>query len=257
MEYYTRYPCEEVQSILKIIVLTQFNEHDYRHRKGCFKKTDECRFTFPKKIQTDNEIVVDWSSEPTKWFSIVDGEQDTLCYPFTMQTKRHVSDLFLNTNNPIVSNIFGYNNNVTMGNRNCIYYVTLYNTKGNQDEEHFPFLKHCTALAKRIRRLREERNKIEEQFRNNGEIGNITQDQDFSIGLGHVLSGIMAHLSSTVISATMAWNLVNKESRFQFSHEFSQILLSQFESWLREGDIHFCYEVDFILIFTAERKFGK
>jgi hypothetical protein len=49
MEYYTRYPCEEVQRILKIIVLTQFNEHDYRHRKGCFKKTDECRFTFPEK----------------------------------------------------------------------------------------------------------------------------------------------------------------------------------------------------------------
>jgi hypothetical protein len=52
---------------------------------------------------------------------IVDGEQDTLCYPFTMQTKRHVSDLFLNTNNPIVSNIFGNSNNITMGNRNCIY----------------------------------------------------------------------------------------------------------------------------------------
>jgi len=32
----------------------------------------------------------------------------------------------LNTNNPVISKIFCYNNNATMGNRNCIYYATLY-----------------------------------------------------------------------------------------------------------------------------------
>jgi hypothetical protein len=37
----------------------------------------------------------------------------------------------------------------------------------------------------------------------------------------------------------VAWHLVNKESRFQFSHEFSHILLSQFESWFKDEDIHF------------------
>jgi hypothetical protein len=47
-----------------------------------------------------------------------------------METKRHVLDLFLNTNNPVISKIFGYNNNIMMGNCNCINYVTLYNTKG-------------------------------------------------------------------------------------------------------------------------------
>ncbi len=145
---------------------------------------------FSKKKQTDNEVVVDLSSEPSKWFSVVDGEQFTLCYPFTMQTKRHVSDLYLNTNNPIVSNIFGYNNNVTMGKRNCIYYVTLYNTKGNQDEGHFPFLKHCTALAKRIRRLRQEGKEIEEQFRNNGEIGNLCKIQIFQLGWAMFCQGL-------------------------------------------------------------------
>jgi len=54
-----------------------------------------------------------------------------------------------------------------------------------------------------------------------------------------VLSGILAHLSSTIINATMAWHLVMKDSRFQFSHVFSQILLSQFESWLLGDDIQF------------------
>jgi hypothetical protein len=69
-----------------------------------------------------------------------------------------------------------------------------------------------------------------------------SQTPNFSIGLGHVLSGIIAHLSSPVISAPMAWHLVNKESRFQFSHEFSHILLSQFESWLKDEDIHFHFQ---------------
>jgi hypothetical protein len=115
----------------------------------------------------------------------------------------------------------------------------LYITKGNQEKEQFPFLKHCTAPAKRIRKLRQEEMEIENQFGNNGEVRTYAQTPNFSIGLGHVLSVIIAHLSSTVISAPMAWHLVNKESRFQFSHKFSHILLSQFESWLKDEDIHF------------------
>jgi len=99
-------------------------------------------------------------------------------------------------------------------------------------------LKHCTVLAKRIRKLRQEEMEIENQFGTNGEVRSYSQTPNFSIGLGHLSSGIIVHLSSTVISATMAWHLVNKEPRFQFSHEFSHILLSQFESWLRDEDIH-------------------
>ncbi len=156
-----------------------------------------------------------------------------------MEPKRCVSDVFLNANNPTVSKIFGYNNNVAMGNQNCIYYVTLYNTKGNQEEEQFPFFEHCTAIVKRIRKLCDKENEIREQIENEGETN--VEDPNFSIGLGHVLSGILAHLSSTVISATMAWYLVLNESRFRFSHEFFHILLSQFESWLVGNDIHFRY----------------
>jgi len=84
---------------------------------------------------------VNWSSEPSKSFSVTYERPFSLYYPFTMESKRHVLDLFLNTNNPVLSKIFGYNNNVMMGNCTCIYYVTLYNTKGNQEEEQFPFLK--------------------------------------------------------------------------------------------------------------------
>jgi hypothetical protein len=185
--------------------------------------------------------------EPTLIFTSKNYQPDykltlPLCFPFTIKSKRHVSDLFLNTNNPVISKIFGYSNNVLIGNRNCIYYVTLYNTKGNQEEEQFPFLKHCTELAKRIRKLRQAEMDIENQFENNGEVRTYAQTPNFSVGLGHVLSGIIAHLSSTVINAPMAWHLVIKESKFQFSHEFSHILLSQFENWLKDKDIHFRFQ---------------
>ncbi len=92
---------------------------------------------------------IDWSAEPSKWFSIIGNPCIKLCHPFTMETERLVCDLYLNTNNPV---IFGYNNNVKMGNWNGIYYVTLYNTKGNQEEDQFLFLKHCTASAKRLQK---------------------------------------------------------------------------------------------------------
>jgi len=142
MEYFNRFKCDEMEKILKSIILFRFNEHDFHHRKGCFKKTEECRFHYPKKLQVENELIIDWTSTPSKWISAIGNSSTKLCYPFTMETKRHIPDLFLNTNNPFVSKIFGYNNNVMMGNRNCIYYVTLYNTKGNQEEEQFPYLKH-------------------------------------------------------------------------------------------------------------------
>jgi hypothetical protein len=34
-----------------------------------------------------------------------------------------------------------------MGSRNCIYYITCYNTKWNQEEDQFPFLRHYTEIA--------------------------------------------------------------------------------------------------------------
>jgi hypothetical protein len=239
MEYFNRHPCFEMERLLLTIVLFRFNEHDFRHRKGCFKKSDECSFSYPRNIQDDYEVKIDWDSEPSIWYNSYGNGTILSCHNFVMEPKRSVSDVFLNTNNSTISKNFGYNNNIAMGNRNCIYYVTVYNTKGNQEEEQFPFLKHCTAIAKRIRKLREKENEIRSQISNEDEIN--MEEPNFSIGLGHVLSGILAHLSSTVISATMAWHLEMKESRFQFSHEFSHILLSQFESWLVGEDINFCY----------------
>ena len=46
------------------IVLNRFNEHEYGHRKGCFKKTTNCRFHYPRTIQESHELKIDFKAEP-------------------------------------------------------------------------------------------------------------------------------------------------------------------------------------------------
>jgi hypothetical protein len=139
MEYYMRYPLQEMEKILKTIVLLHYMTID---TEGDVSRNQmSVDFLIPKISKRKLNY---W------WVGHQNHQNGFL---FQQISQLHIVNLFLNTNNPIISKIFGYNNNVTMGNHNCIYYVTLYNTKGNQDGEQFPFLKHCTALAKRIRRL--------------------------------------------------------------------------------------------------------
>ena len=66
-------------------------------------------------------------------------------------------------------------------------------------------------------------------------------EPNYATGLGHVLSGITAHLWSSIISAHMAWYLVENESHFRFSHDFVTILLSQMEGWLKGEKIQLKY----------------
>lgn len=86
--------------------------------------------------------------------------------------------------------------------------------------EQFSFLKHCTAIAKRIRTLRENHNLLLHEIRNDIGICENSIEPIFSVALGHVLSGIMAHISSSVKCATLAWNLVIEEIRFRFLMNF-------------------------------------
>jgi hypothetical protein len=200
MEYFSRHLNDTLKKMLFTIVLYRFNEHDYRHRKGCFKKTTDCRFHYPRTLQENHELKIDFKAEPSIWYTSYGNGENKTSYPFTMENKRALPDVFLNTNNPIISKVFGFNINVTMGNRNFIYYVTLYNTKGNQEEESFPFLRHCTAIAKHLRKLRNQERETTRDLRNEFDHEDALRIPvpNFKVGLGHVLSGILAHLSSTV-----------------------------------------------------------
>jgi len=200
---------EHTRRLLQLIVLLFFNTHDWHHRKGCFKKSKECRFHIPHKPQEQLSITIDDQTtthvdSKTKWF-LHDGLHYSVC-AYDILPKRQPWDVFVNTNNPIVSRIIGYNNNICMGSINTLYYCTLYTSKSNQEDETLPYIKALEAVSKRIKRIQE-----------NDSESNLSTRQ---IGLRHLLSGINSHLSSCVVSATMAWYLVIHGSRFHFSHEF-------------------------------------
>jgi hypothetical protein len=128
----------------------------------------------------------------------------------------------VNTNNATVSDVFGYNNNVCIGSINTLYYCTLYTSKSNQEDETYPYVKALEAVASRLKRIQE--NESED---------NLSSRQ---VGLRHLLSGISSHISSCVVSATMAWYLVTHGTRFHFSHDLKPLLLSQFEAWYLDNN---------------------
>jgi len=212
--------------LLHLVALLFFNTHDWRHRKGCYKKGNECRFHLPRKpnevfsiqYNTDNVDHLGNNNSTgctSKWYHH-DGTYHNVC-SYEIQSHRKPWDVFVNTNNPTVSNIFGYNNNVCIGSINTLYYCTLYTSKSNQEDETYPYVKALEAVSHRLRRI--EENSTEE---------NLSSRQ---VGLRNLLSGINSHLSSCVVSATMAWYLVVHGSRFHFSHDFKPLLMTQLESW--------------------------
>jgi hypothetical protein len=153
----------------------------------------------------------------SKWYHH-DGSNHYVC-SYDVISKRNPWDVFVNTNNPTVSRIIGYNNNICMGSINTLYYCTLYTSKSNQEDETLPYLKALEAVSRHIKRVQD--NDSEENL------------SSWQVGLRYLLSGINSHLSSCVVSATMAWYLVMHGSRFHFSHEFKPLLLSQIEDWCK------------------------
>jgi hypothetical protein len=212
--------------LLDLISMLFFNTHDWRHRKGCFKKSNECRFHIPQQPCTsltfhfgegcEEELLSDDpSSSFSKWYHL-DGSYHNVC-SYDVLSKRDPWDVFVNTNNPTVTGLFGYNNNICMGSINTLYYCTLYTSKSNQEDETYPYVKALEAVSSRLKRVQE-----------NDSENHISPRQ---IGLRHLLSGINSHISSCVVSATMAWYLVKHGTRFHFSHDFKPFLLSQLEAW--------------------------
>ena len=62
----------------------------------------------------------------------------------------------------------------------------------------------------------------------NGDGSPSQNEPSFSEGLSRILSGVMANMSKACISVPMAHFIVcNNGSRFQFSHKFAHLLVSQ------------------------------
>jgi hypothetical protein len=113
----------EMKMLYKLMSLLFFNTHDWKHCKGCFKKSNECRFNIPHK--PSDKLAIEYSenceeklfsdhpsSLVSKWYHH-DGSYHNVC-SYEVLPKRECWDVFVNTNNIIVSELFGYNNNICM-----------------------------------------------------------------------------------------------------------------------------------------------
>lgn len=115
----------------------RMNEHDWKHRKGCFNHGCECRFFFPKQCRQCSEFIEDDSdiSKEMTWRYIDSDTPSKDVYPFSVESKRSVGSQYLNTHNRIVTERFGCNSNLQMGSPRCVFYVVHYSTKSTQKDD--------------------------------------------------------------------------------------------------------------------------
>ncbi len=91
---------------------------------------------------------------------------------------------------------------------------------------------------KRIKRLLEETPDAISEDQSMEFMPQERKEPSFGEGLSRVLSGLNAATTRSVISATMAHLIpCNSGSRFVYSHEFSDILVSQMEATLEGQDV--------------------
>ena len=200
----------------------RFNNHDSAHRPSCFKKGCECRNNLPQDHQVVAQICFDQSNN-IEWL-FVDGTKKKV-NPFKYMPTRSIGDQFMNINNDIASVVLACNTNVTSGDKIRFFYVTMYQSKRNQQEESASYYNICLALSKRI--------KYQDQLQAQQNLQQPIEEDasDYCEGLKRMLSSLYAHSSGNVLSATMAHLLLYQIERFTYSHDFSTIRTKDLIDW--------------------------
>jgi hypothetical protein len=209
----TETPEERVLAEFMTHALT--NLHASSHVKTCFKKGSECRSKVPHRPCLCSKVHF-YDDEPIQWWTWM-GEKEE-CAPFVIESERHLFDVFMNQYHVTLSKILGCNTNVQCGiGGGHLMYVTYYASKSTQAEDKKAYCRVARTLYKRIR--------ITEEDAANG----IDVDNPFQEGYRRLLSSILSHTESAVVSGPMAWFLMRNQSRFLFSHDHAH---TAFESLL-------------------------
>jgi hypothetical protein len=126
--------------------------------------------------------------------------------PFITECQRHKFDVFMNQYHPDLSLALGSNTNVQCGiGGACMYYVTLYVSKSTNTEDKYAYALMARNLYKYIRHREEN-------------VNSLTNGIEFENGARILLTAVLNHTESVVVSAPMAWFLMRNQSRFLFSH---------------------------------------
>ena len=109
------------------IAIRNMNEHDFNHRRQCYKVGKECRAKMPRPSVPGTFFFYDDANESkcVKWRFLEEPMLDS--YPFYIESKRPIGSQYLNTHNRTTSEILACNNNVQMGSARCILRCPLCN----------------------------------------------------------------------------------------------------------------------------------
>jgi len=166
--------------------------------------------------------------ELVPWFGI-DGKA-IMVKPWIVEPKRPMGCQYINTHNMALARVLNCNTNIQIGDPSSIFYTTLYGTKDTQKED-------CEA-PQRVqnvctRKLLKAESEVLDGTRQPDEV----QD-GFVEGLCMMLAAMNAATSRLKVSTVMSHLLVcNGGTRFTFSHDFGNLLVSQLEATLDQKEI--------------------
>ena len=226
------------EKVRQILLHKRFNVHEAFHRHSCFKKDCECRFLFPfttcektyihEDLGEDDENIISWHN--------LDGTTRQMA-PWMIIPKRPMGCQYVNVHNPTISELFSCNTNVQVGDPIHMFYITLYNLKSTQKEDSERSRNITKSIIRRLLRIQDE-----VRAGNHDEVMN---EPDFAEGLCRMLGGMYAATSRYVVSSTMAHLLgCQNGTRFKFSHNFSDLLVTQLEAVLEGNPIDFRLRVN-------------
>ena len=108
---------------------------------------------------------------------------------------------FLKEHSPVLTEVFGANSNLQVGNPAHLFYNTLYTSKNSQNEDQSRYNVIATSIIRRIVRLHQDA-----RIQQDG-----SQDQaDYLEGLCRFLSGMTAAMSKDIVSSRFAENYEDK-----------------------------------------------
>ena len=102
----------------------KYQERAWEDHAMCFKKGAECGFNFGK-LKSDLKLEI--CNEKTEWTKINQKNQYT--QSFDVSTKRFLGDAYMNIHSKACSEILPFNNNVSIGDAQKMYYSSNYSTQ--------------------------------------------------------------------------------------------------------------------------------
>lgn len=201
-----------------------YNLYIFFFAQGC-----ECRGYFPVSASDATEICIDDKMDEVTWYTI-DGNENKV-RPWIVEPKRPMGCQYINTHNEALSRTLNCNTNVQIGDPSSIFYTTLYTTKDNQKED-------CEAPQRVQNICTRQLLKAEAEILDGTRQPDEVQD-GFVKGLCMMLAAMNAATSRFKVSTVMSHLMVcNGGTRFTFSHEFGNLLVSQLEATLDNKEIH-------------------